>query len=251
MKPILQVGERTVTSEELIPLLGQYQLLPQLLRELVIDQAISSIHCTPEEEIHAWQQFCEQNQLTSDAQVQDWLTHFRISPEQVRGLAVRQLRIEKFKLIAWEPKLEAEFLSRKGQFDRVIYSLLRIQSAEIAQELYFRILAAEQPFAELAREYSQGPEAQTGGLIGPVEVASLHPSLAQILMSSQPGRLGSPTRLGEWWVIVRLEQRLPAQLDAALRQQLLNHLFESWLQAQLQQISVAHPQNPVSILTPQ
>jgi len=216
----------------------------------MIDQAISSIGCSPEEEIHAWQQFCEQNQLTSDTQVQAWLTHCRMSAEQMRSLVVRQLRIEKFKHIAWESKLEAEFLNRKGQFDRVIYSLLRVQSAEIAQELYFRILAEEQPFAELASEYSQGPEAQTGGLIGPVEIASLHPSLSQLLASSQPGRLGSPTRLDNWWVIVRLEQRFSAQLDQALRQQLLNQLFESWLQEQLQQTSIAYPQTSVSILTP-
>ncbi|WP_318670577.1 hypothetical protein [Nostoc flagelliforme] len=36
-------------------------------------------------------------------------------------------------------------------------------------------------------------------------------------------------KLDEWFVIVRLEKLIPAQLDDAMRSTLLNHLFETWL----------------------
>jgi len=37
---------QTITESEIIPLLVGYQLLPQLLREVLIDQAIAEVKCT-------------------------------------------------------------------------------------------------------------------------------------------------------------------------------------------------------------
>ena len=105
----------------------------------------------------------------------------------------------------------------------------------MAQELYFRIQEGEQSFSDLAREYSQGQEVQTGGLIGPVELNVPHAILAKMLTVSQPGQLWPPTRLGEWFIIVRLEKFFPAQLDEPMRQRLINELFNSWVQEQIQQ----------------
>lgn len=80
-------------------------------------------------------------------------------------------------------------------------------------------------------------EAQTGGLIGPVDLSSCHPTLVKMLSVSQPSQLWPPTRLGEWLVIVRLEKFIPAQLDNSMRQRLLTELFAAWLQEQLNQLS--------------
>lgn len=235
MTEAIQVGNQTVGAEEIIPLLAGYQMLPQLLHEIIIDQATASISCTDEEQASARQQFYQKHQLTSEANHQAWLVRYGMTPEQLEALAIRELRIEKFKQATWGPKLEAYFLNYKSKLDKVVYSLIRVKNAEIAQELYFRIQAQEQSFGELARQYSQGPESQTNGLLGPVELGTPHPTLAQLLSISQPGQLWPPTRLDEWLVIVRMEKRIPAQLDDLMRQQLLNRLFESWLQEQLNQ----------------
>jgi len=76
--------------------------------------------------------------------------------------------------------LEAYFLDRKAQLDKVIYSLIRTQDMELPRNSIsgFNTGAV---LAELAREYSQGPEAETGGLIGPVELSNPHPAIAQML----------------------------------------------------------------------
>ena len=235
MNAILQVGDRTITAEEVIPLLAKYQLLPQLLREIIIDEAIAKIDCTPEEKTLACQKFYQQQQLTGEAERVSWLERQGITHQQVEDLALRGLKVEKFKQENWGNKLESYFLKRKGMLDRVVYSLIRTNDVAIAQELYFRIHEGEQSFSELAREYSQGPEAQTGGLVGPVELNTPHPALAQLLTVSQPGQLCAPMRLGEWFIIVRLEKFFPAQLDEPMRQRLLNELFNTWIQEQLQQ----------------
>ena len=241
MTVVLQVGNRLITQEEIIPLLAGYQMLPQLLQEIVIDQAIASIDCAEEEKAAAQQQFCAKLDITSEEKRQEWLREHGMTQVQLDQLATRELRIEKYKLATWGPKVESYFLNRKGQLDKVIYSLIRVQDLGLAQELYFRVLEGEQSFAELARTYSQGPESQTDGLIGPVELSVPHPTLAKMLSISQPGQLLPPTRIGEWIVIVRLERFVPAQLDDAMRRRLLNESFNNWLQEQMKQLSFLPP----------
>lgn len=237
MTAVLQVGNCTIAAEEIIPLLTSYQLLPRLLFELIVDQAIVPFICTPEEAQSAYQQFCQKNQLTTETERQAWLECNGMTLEQLQSLATRKLRIEKFKQASWGHKLESCFLSRKSQMDKVIYSLIQTQDVAIAQELYFRVQEGEASFAELAQEYSQGPEAQIGGFIGPVELSTAHPTLAKILCVSKPGQLWPPICLEKWVVIVRLENFIPAKLDKLTRQRLLNELFAEWLQEKLNQIN--------------
>ncbi|PAX51642.1 peptidylprolyl isomerase [Brunnivagina elsteri] len=225
----------TLTSEEMMQVLAQYQMLPQLLRELVIDSAIAEIRCTEEEEKLAIEQIAQQYQFDSDAKRQNWLQQNGLTSEQLDGIAIRQLKIEKFKKTAWSGDLEAYFHQRKSQLDRVIYSLLRTNDMALAQELYFRISEGEQSFARLAQEYSQGVEVETDGLVGPVELQSIHPVMAKILSSVQPQQLLPPTQIGEWVVLMRLEKLLPAKLDSSMVQRLLNERFNVWLQAQMQE----------------
>jgi parvulin-like peptidyl-prolyl isomerase len=244
MTEALQIGNRTIAASELIPLLASYQMLPQLQRELIIDEAIEqssrsgnvTIEYTPEEIAQAQQQFYAEKQLKSEADIQAWMAYHGLTPNQLENVTTRKLKIEKFKQVTWGSKLESYFFQCKGKLDKVIYSLLRTQDVGIAQELYFRIQAEEKSFAEVAREFSLGPEAQTGGLVGPVELNALHPTMVQMLHSSQPGQILPPTRIAEWFVILRLEKFIPAQLDESMKVRLLNELFEMWLQEQQRQI---------------
>ncbi len=231
----LQVGEQAIAPEKLVSLLIGYKMLPQFFREVLIDRAISKVSCTPEEIAIAQEQFAKKHQLNTETTLQAWLEGYGMTTEQLVALAVRELLIEKFSCATWESKLESYFLTHKSSLDKVVYSLLRTTKQEVATELYFRIESGEQTFAELAREYSQGAEAQTGGLLGPIELTQPHPTLAKMLSISQIGQLWSPIQLGEWFVILRLEKFIPAVLNDVMRQQLLNSLFEGWVQEQVQQ----------------
>ena len=70
-------------------------------------------------------------------------------------MAIRSLKLEKFKEAIWGGDLNSYFFQRKAQLDRVIYSIITTSEIGIAQEIYFRIQEGEQSFAELAREYAQ------------------------------------------------------------------------------------------------
>lgn len=221
--------DRASTADDTMALLKHYGVLPQLVREMAIEQALAEIQLTDEEVMQCCQQFYQQQQLKSEADVQAWLTQQGWSRDQLEPLVTRNLRLERYKQKTWGHKLEHYFLERKAKLDRVIYSLIRVKDIGTAQELYFRIQEREAPFDKLAREHSQGVEAETGGLLGPVELGVPHPAIAKLLVTSKPGQLLPPNRLSEWFIIVRLEKFLPAQLDEAMQQRLLNELFEDWL----------------------
>jgi parvulin-like peptidyl-prolyl isomerase len=234
-KSMVKICDRTVTATELVSLLSQYQLLPKLQQEILIDDAIAPFDYTPEEQANCCENFYKQHQLTSDAARQTWLQQQGMTEAQLVNQVTRQLRIEKFKQATWGNKLENYFLKRKPHLDQYFYSLLRIRDGVAAREFYFRLKEGEQSFAELTQQYSQGAEAKTGGLIGPVAMTNSHPKLAQLIRTCQPGQLMPPIRIEDWWVIVRLEKFLPAQLDEPMRQRLLNELFATWLNNQLKQ----------------
>jgi parvulin-like peptidyl-prolyl isomerase len=235
---LLQVRNQSITAQEILPLLASYQLLPQLLREILIDQEIAPFTCTAEEQESAYKNFYDQNQIGTEEQLQAWLAQRNLSRPQLETLALRSLRIEKYKLATWANKAETYFLSRKAQLDRVIYSMIRVQDIGIAQELYFRLEGEEQTFGELASQYSLGPEVNTQGLTGPVELGTIHPNLAQILVNSPQGKIRPPHAIGEWLVIVRLEKLIPAQLDDAMKQRMLQEQFARWLQEQINQLNI-------------
>lgn len=233
-----KIGQRLVSSEDFVSLVQRYQMVPQLLKECVIDQVLEEQVLTPEDETQAVQEFCVRNQLEEPEAQTRWLEHFQMTPNQLKATALKTFKLHRFKTETWGSKVESLFLSNKQQFDQVVYSLVRIDSPEIAQELFFRLQENEQSFSAIAAEYSKGPEAQTGGLIGPVEVAKLHPKLAQSLMSSNPGQIRPPMRVDQWIVILKLERMLPATLDDALQARLMDQQFQEWLRLQMENVKL-------------
>jgi parvulin-like peptidyl-prolyl isomerase len=239
MASVIQIGNQTIQPAELPHLLAGHKILHVLQREVIIDKAIAAIELTPSEKATTIEQFSQNHKLTTQEAITAAQKQLCITEQQFEAIATRELRVEKFRQAAWGNKLEQYFLQYKAQLDKVVYSLLRTDNSEIAQELFFRIQDGDATFADCAKEYSQGAEAQTGGLIGPVPISQAHPAIAQKLGTSKPGQVLPPMKLENWYVIVRLEKFIGAQLDDATRTMLLNHLFEQWLAEQIQQTPIS------------
>jgi len=232
---ILEINGGKFRADTLVEKFVGYGLIPQLVREMTLDRCTSEITITPEEQELASQQVYQKLGLDTDEKRELWLKLQGLTAAQLESKAIREVKLVKFKQTTWGNKVNSAFLERKQQLDRVIYALLCTKDFAIAQELYFRIKEGEQSFDELAREYSQGPEAQTGGLIGPVEIGAIHPTLAKMLIASDVGQLQPPTVIGELIVLVRLERLLPVTLDRPMQQRLIEESFDKWLKESVAQ----------------
>lgn len=236
MTEIFQIGDQIFQGAEIIELLHRYQLMPQLLRGLVIDRAIAPYEISEANQHQLLAQFFSQNKLETPEAQSQWLMGNALDARLLIDILSRPIRLEQFKEVEFGKKVEAYFMTRKPALDRVLYSMIRTKEPGIAQELYFRVKEGEQAFSEIASQYSQGPEANTGGLIGPSPLTMPHPAIARALQVSQPGQIWPPTKLDDWYIILRLEKFLPAQLDDSTRKQMLDELFELWMREELQKI---------------
>jgi parvulin-like peptidyl-prolyl isomerase len=231
----------TVNHHNIIPLLASYKMMPQLLRERIIDKAVGSIECTPGEIEQAYQDFYQTNQINSETELQIWLQRHNMTVPQLELTVIRPIKIQKFKQQTWSNQLESYFWQRQPDLDLVVYSMIKVKDQDLAQELYFRISAGEQTFTAAASQYSQGIEAYTGGIMNPIGIGRLPKPLAQKLRSLNPGELHRPIVLDNHFVIVRLEQIIPAKLNSFTAKSLLNEMFETWLKQQLKTLETKVP----------
>lgn len=130
-------------------------------------------------------------------------------------------------------KAEARFLDRKNQLDQVVYSLIRVKDGTLARELYLRVEEGEASFGELAEEYSEGPEKNSKGVVGPAPLSQGHPQLVQRLRSAAIGELIAPFSVEQFWLVARLERHQPATLDDAMRQRMAQEMFDLWIQEEV------------------
>ncbi len=240
--PWLQLGKRTLHLEELPALLERSNLLMPLFRRLLLETSIAGIQVSEEEQMKCQQSFLAQNGIDDEDKLKNWLSKNQISEEQASRNILESLQLEQFKNQRFGSEIERQFLDTKEKRDRVVYSLLRVKEREAAHELYLRLEEGDATFTELSEEHSQGPERETGGLIGPLPLSRLHPELAELLRISSPGQLWRPIEIDGWWVIVRLDKCLPAQLDEAMEKQIRDESFERWLQDQLSSLLLAYKQ---------
>ena len=96
--------------------------------------------------------------------------------------------------------------------------------------MWIQISEGEVSFSQAATQYGEGPEASRGGIIGPISLGSLEPpSLVQVLRQLRPGEVHKPQQIGEWLVLLRLENLNPAVLDSTMRLRLINEQLDEWL----------------------
>ena len=254
MKSPLVLAGTLVSLEQLPALLQELDLWPLFLRRH-LERIQTGDYCPTREEQIAFQQaFVSRERITDLTSLNAWLQSQGISEQQMSQRLFRDLQLEQFKQATFGPRIEPLFLERKASLDRVMYSLLRVRERAKAIELQHRLQEEEATFADLASTYSEGIEQQLNGLIGPMELGRINPVLAERLRVSTPGQFWPPFEVAGWWVLLRHERHLPAQLDDSMRQRLLNEMYELWMREQvsacLAQLQVRQSDQPTDVPAP-
>jgi parvulin-like peptidyl-prolyl isomerase len=231
---MLPIGDRSLTADEVLSLITKHRLVPQLVREMLIAEAIQQQPISEAEHLTACKNFYQQQQLQNEQDLEQWLQRQRLTRADLTDLINRELQLHKFKTARWANQIESYFCQRKSQIDQVVFSMVRVKDLDIAEEIYFRLIAKESSFIELAPLYSAGMEANTKGINGPVELGKIDPALAHILVSAPVTEVLAPIKIGDWWVVMQLEKIIAAQLDDQIRQQLTEELFNQWVAVEVQ-----------------
>jgi len=226
--------------QQLAALVRRLELVPQLLRRQ-IEEEITELVPLPEDWLD------QQRQDVLGDQTPEAFLEARGWDERDLSLHVRRPEaLRRFAEQRFGPGLEELFLASEGSRDKVIYSFLRVRDSALVRELWIRLEEGETTFAEAAANYSEGPEKAHKGLIGPIAMGLVHPpQLATALRSLQPGELNPPITIGDWHVLVRLEQLTPSRFDGSMREILLNEQLGDYLTQRVNQLLAGEDVAPI------
>ena len=220
-------------SQEAIGVLRRHNLLRSFITAQVIEEAVSGTTIESEQGARVWQDYLKKNQIKDESSLEKHLIVIGLDRNALRWQLELPLRITKHCLEKYKHKSEARFLAKKEQLDRVIYSLLRVKDGFLARELYLRIASNEADFSDLASKFSQGKEAETKGIVGPVPLNQAHPILSEKLRTSRPGQLNEPFSIGEWWLVARLERYEPARFNESTMQAMAREMFQEHVEEEV------------------
>ena len=217
-------------SAETLNRLGRQQgLCLAIAQASIFDEICQVISLPTELEAGLEQSYLHQNDLIT-AEDRDRHLHSRGWDEQdLAYFATKQERLNRFQQLLFAEDVELRFLARKADLDEIQYSLIRVRDSNLAFELHQRLIEGEVSFEELASTFSEGPERDSKGQLGPVPLSQAHPVLVNKLRTSQPGQLWEPFFLKDIWVILRLNEWVGARLDEATREHLLDELLSEWV----------------------
>ncbi len=208
-------------------LLDQHGLLQALARDLALKALREDVRFTEEERQAVLSRVCAGLPCPAPSSLEgDWIATL---PEDLRD-TVRQrwdhLRHQKALEDRYGERVEAHFLERRADLEQVVFRLLRLPQQGLAEELYLRLVDDGAGFGELASRYSIGDESITRGIVGPIELSQLNPTLRGVLGSLAVGDIHPPFLLEQAILVVRLEHRRPASLSEDLRHRLLEELLQ-------------------------
>lgn len=232
MSVAVNVGKRELQGDELFSLLSGHNLWPQVMEAMVVDRVLRALTCSTGaiEDYYASElvrdsAFLEKKraQLLLEG-VKEGDADFYIS---------RPFRLQLFKEQRFAPLVGSAFLKMKAGLDSVLFSMLRNRDHELTRELFFRLESGEESFDSLAARYAEGKEAESGGRLGPMEMKQLHPLLASLLSTAQPGVVNPPVVIDGFGVITLLHEKRGARLDDAMTAYLVDQLFREWVKGEV------------------
>ena len=242
----LPPGRPCLSTDELNRLIRQQGLGHQIAQAMIIDQIVKSVPLDEQETTILVDSYLAERDISDEVGRHSYLEKESISEEDLRWRATAAKRLEIHRQHQHGADVESHFLDRKLHLDQVTYSLIRVRDADLAAEIYQQIREGEADFQQLAPLFSEGQERSSGGLIGPVPLGAAHPDLVPRLRTGELRQLWEPFFIVDIWVVLRLEQRIIAQLDDAMRVQLEQELFEIWFQERLRATLAGESLPPLS-----
>ena len=229
MSSTIQVGKRTFTTDAICEQLSNSDLLPQVLREMIIDEILTDWEIDLDGKIpYNREEFAEGcDRLGKLAGYQG------LNQLQLYKIVDRHLRLRKFKHARWNSRVYSYYLQHKSRFDRIEFSIIGVTDRGLAEEIFFRVQSGEQSLSNLAFKYSECEAARDGGKISTGDIDRSHPGISQYLGQLRSGELSPIFLLDNLYVFIRSEGYISAELNDNLNNILIDELFETWVQEQI------------------
>jgi parvulin-like peptidyl-prolyl isomerase len=170
-----------------------------------------------------------------------WLTDNMVTPDDWEVGIRNRLLAQKLAEEMFGKEVEKFFIQNRTEFEQIVLYRMVVADEKLAQELYYQIEEREISFYTAAHSYDMDSNRkQRCGYEGRVYRWEIETDIASIVFSTSPQQLIGPLKIEKGYHLFLVEELIPAELTQQRYQELLNHMFKQWLNAELQQILQSH-----------
>ena len=217
-------------SYDQIDLLRTTTFLKPLIKTLIRDSLLNEIELENNVYDDLSEKFFQNRNIDGKEKKLNFLNQNLMDNEDLMRISSTKYKSNLFNLKLFGDKTKEYFEKRKEDLDQYIYSLIQVKDQNLAQELYLKLESNESEFSLLASKYSSGPEKYKNGIEGPISLSSLNPKIKDVLKSLDKGFICEPFNLNNYWIVIRLEKIINAELNESMKTFLSNELFELFLE---------------------
>jgi hypothetical protein len=204
-----------------------------LAAQLVQEQARQAGLSVTDAELQTAADACRRRHgLLSAGDTRNWLTARGLSVDDFEAGLEQDLLAAKLRLHLTGAEVDSHFAAHQADFERLRLALVLVPRDDLARELASQVREEGCDLDDVAREqklHLERVEMLRKELSGP---------LGSALGSAGVGQLVGPVGTPQGFVLAVIEERRPAELDAATRQRIQDELFGGWLAERMQEAAL-------------
>lgn len=220
-----------------LQLSGKTQLLAELARDLIIQDAISKRGLTvSDEELQtAADNFRRDQKLERAVDTHNWLKDRGWSVEHLELHLERKLLHEKLlDEVASEEAVRQHFAEHRRAYDQAAIAHLVVSDRTVAEELLSQIEEDDADFEALVRQHSADTTTnQNGGRLGLSNRLSMSPLIESYVFAASEGEVIGPFGTKNGFHLIKVERLISGELDENVADAIRQDVFESWLDEQV------------------
>jgi len=221
-------------DKDAVKFLIDKNIMNTFLREFILEDNLKRINIPEVNKKEALNSFLINKNLKSNDEFEKYKKRYGMNKDNIESIILKPLKIKIFAETLFNDQAESRFLKRKNDLNLIVYSIIRNKNKALALELFLRIDSNEDDFSYLASKHSEGTEKITNGIVGPLYENQVNPILMDKLKTLKEKEVLEPFKLEEWWVILRLENKIISDFTSTIKQKMCLELFEEFLKKQVE-----------------
>ncbi|HEX3149489.1 MAG TPA: peptidyl-prolyl cis-trans isomerase [Gemmataceae bacterium] len=182
------------------------------------------------------------NGMASTDQTTQWFQREAITSDDFAAGLERDLLVEKLRRAIADPRLQEVFNQNTARFARVRLKRLLVATEAEARQAIDAIANNSSTFEDQVRQRSLDLVTKNvGGEAGIVRRVDLAQPLGDAIFATEAGNLVGPVQAGQGFLVFRVEEFLPAELDEGIRNGLRKEIFDAWLRQELSRSPIQFP----------
>jgi len=237
---MISFSSEFIEEEEIIEFLKKEILLngicQKILHRRIISQVAQEKNITvTSEEIQTEADSIRYGQrLEKVSDTLNWLEEQMVTAEDWEAGIGDRLLAKKLSEHLFAAEVEKYFAQNRANFEQIILYQITLPYEQLAWEVYYQLQEEEISFYEAAHLYDIDERRRLqSGYQGKVSHRSLKADIAPVVFGAAVGEVVGPLSTEQGYHLFMIEAFIPAELTPNRREEILNQLFQDWLQGEL------------------